>query len=703
MAAQSDRKPAHRQPPTEEDKLTCFTNTSSLTTMLAPGAEIVAGDTVMSGTSQAAPHTTGAVAALLGKHPELTPDQVSKRLRHTGIPITDPRNSTPYARLDLVALFEGDLNRPRPVEEQHEWFRVNQVNGQKLPLLNDPWLIQSQTRDELVHDKAGGLTWLKPSALPQKLQGEVPLRTAHNFCRRIWDGAGKFRVPTRLELHSLINYKRSGIKVDDSMIEGAQAAEYWTLSPTFDAQSPYSYSNWAIHLEDGRSYSRIVERNKARFICVSDSPSKPKPPEEHYLNHGDYVEDLATGLFWAKDTTKGSSIHQLADNCNALNHGNMRWRIPSQKELASLLDVTQAAKQPTIDPIFQGELRLQSSTALIDKREFNYHGINFATGYPSKGSASATRCVNQWKNNTSADRIHRGDIYIGGDDYHRSNELYQQLEDAHYKKIEGDLYIETTNLLAIYLPFLEEVTGDIYFNGNKKLETIAFPKLKKVGGSLRIDGNQQLDRIEASRLTEIGGDLYIGRNQSLGKTQDPMDNGTKRKPIDFYQLQSIKGNLDIEINPQLKGFVMQSLIEVGKRLQITQNDSLWTFNFNRLQSIGYLCKDTQDFCGNLGLYLNYRLQYASFPFLSKVLSSFIVQGNQKLEKIGERINTLNLRLDVSGNQALCEIYEIDPIISRMWKLGRHPAGVSVGNNNRETRCLSRCPDLDHCQILSDSN
>lgn len=88
---------------TDADKVTCFSNSASFLTLLAPGALIKAAGLTMGGTSQAAPHVAGAVAVLKAAFPEKSPDQIVSLLQETGASVTDPRNGITKKRLNLAA------------------------------------------------------------------------------------------------------------------------------------------------------------------------------------------------------------------------------------------------------------------------------------------------------------------------------------------------------------------------------------------------------------------------------------------------------------------------------------------------------------------------------------------------------------------------------------------------------------------------
>lgn len=98
---------------TAADKVTCFSNSVSFLSMLAPGASIDAGAITMSGTSQAAPHVAGAVAVLAAAHPAEDTNTRIGRLAQ-GVTVTDTRNGISKPRLDLAAAVAISDPEPEP-------------------------------------------------------------------------------------------------------------------------------------------------------------------------------------------------------------------------------------------------------------------------------------------------------------------------------------------------------------------------------------------------------------------------------------------------------------------------------------------------------------------------------------------------------------------------------------------------------------
>jgi len=92
---------------TAADKVTCFSNSASFLSVLAPGAPITAAGVTMTGTSQASPHVAGALAVIRSAFPNESLSATVARVTDTGPAITDPRNGVMKRRLDVLAALGG--------------------------------------------------------------------------------------------------------------------------------------------------------------------------------------------------------------------------------------------------------------------------------------------------------------------------------------------------------------------------------------------------------------------------------------------------------------------------------------------------------------------------------------------------------------------------------------------------------------------
>lgn len=91
---------------TNVDQIACFSNSADYLTILAPGALIEGGGAVLGGTSQAAPHVSGAVALLKQRWPSAGISTIENSLLLSETLIEDSRNGVVTPRLDLVNALE---------------------------------------------------------------------------------------------------------------------------------------------------------------------------------------------------------------------------------------------------------------------------------------------------------------------------------------------------------------------------------------------------------------------------------------------------------------------------------------------------------------------------------------------------------------------------------------------------------------------
>lgn len=96
-------------PTTVADQVTCFSNLSTTTDLLAPGAPVTAagrgsstGTSTFSGTSMAAPMTAGCIALLKQAVPTATPDEIEAALEASTVRLLRPPMTEDYPRLDCA-------------------------------------------------------------------------------------------------------------------------------------------------------------------------------------------------------------------------------------------------------------------------------------------------------------------------------------------------------------------------------------------------------------------------------------------------------------------------------------------------------------------------------------------------------------------------------------------------------------------------
>lgn len=107
---------------TKDDDVSWFSNVADWVDIMAPGSRITSSITgedyaVMSGTSMAAPHVSGAIAVMRSAKPDATVDEMLHAMQKTGVVVIDPLTNKPRKRLQLDAALEELLNPTEDLEE----------------------------------------------------------------------------------------------------------------------------------------------------------------------------------------------------------------------------------------------------------------------------------------------------------------------------------------------------------------------------------------------------------------------------------------------------------------------------------------------------------------------------------------------------------------------------------------------------------
>lgn len=106
---------------TAPDQVTCFSNSASFLTALAPGAVITAGGLSYVGTSQASPFVAASMALLSTAYPGETTSQWVAHLTGAAVTVTDSSNGLSSPRLDLAAIVAAMTPDDGDVPTLPEW------------------------------------------------------------------------------------------------------------------------------------------------------------------------------------------------------------------------------------------------------------------------------------------------------------------------------------------------------------------------------------------------------------------------------------------------------------------------------------------------------------------------------------------------------------------------------------------------------
>ncbi len=179
------------------------------------------------------------------------------------------------------------------------------------------------------------LTW--------QIQDDDVLRTwdeAVSYCDGLMLGnQTDWRLPTRVELTSIVDYGRFGPALDASIFPNAGLGNYWTSTVR-----PVYAGNYAVALDNG-TVSYRDPSNRYRTRCVRGTPMTT----DDFVANADNVTitDRSTGLTWPRARTgNGQGSVLILNWADALNYceglvlgGYSDWRLPNVKEASTFRDL----------------------------------------------------------------------------------------------------------------------------------------------------------------------------------------------------------------------------------------------------------------------------------------------------------------------------------------------------------------------------
>lgn len=193
------------------------------------------------------------------------------------------------------------------------------------------------SKADVTLDRITGLTW---EAVPSDV--DYKWADAKALCKAATIGGyTDWRMPTRIELLSIVDFSKAQPAIDGAAFPACESSGYWATTPAPDNPNYYA----TIDFELGYGYADVS--GELHFVrCVRGTPNADPP---HYKVNKGYVTDNATGLNWEMPAPAESLDYAAsADRCAALTAGGFNvWRLPTIKELQTLVDVT--AAPPAMD------------------------------------------------------------------------------------------------------------------------------------------------------------------------------------------------------------------------------------------------------------------------------------------------------------------------------------------------------------------
>jgi hypothetical protein len=225
---------------------------------------------------------------------------------------------------------------------------------------------------------------------------QYPWADAVSYCAGLTLAAhSDWRVPTEIELVSLIDGSvPSAPVIDARAFAGTPVGYYWSSLPMADL----SGNAWLVDFNSGSAYDAAVDGPESVRCVRSTGASRRR-----YAITAQTVHDDPTGLTWQRATPSVSydragarAYCGSAERTTAL--GGEGWRLPTGKELLTLVDYQAAPPGPTIDAgafpdtpaaFFWSSTDLAVPTPAVMFVDFAYgHATNYAVGPTSR-----VRCV----------------------------------------------------------------------------------------------------------------------------------------------------------------------------------------------------------------------------------------------------------------------------------------------------------------------
>jgi hypothetical protein len=191
----------------------------------------------------------------------------------------------------------------------------------------------------VVIDRVTGLTWQRN--LPNKF---FTFANAVRECDRLsLAGHQDWRLPSRIELVSLIDTTRTQPSIDQAAFPGTPSDWFWTSSLAVDDPS----SAWYVYFYFG--YPKTDDMTSQFSVrCVRSARTAQATPPRYDVQASEAL-DPNTHLRWQRAVSpKSFSFPAARDYCSRLRVGEKKgWRVPTLGELLTLID--ERARSPMID------------------------------------------------------------------------------------------------------------------------------------------------------------------------------------------------------------------------------------------------------------------------------------------------------------------------------------------------------------------
>jgi hypothetical protein len=200
------------------------------------------------------------------------------------------------------------------------------------------------------------------------------------LCAGLSLGGASWRLPTLIELLSIVDFTQPSPAIDPQAFPATPGDSFWTSSPVAGANGP-SGQAWYVGFTTGFTYQGHVDFLTLRVRCVGTQPGPP----------------AGAALTWQRaDSGQALTWAAAGAFCAALDLEGGGWRLPSIKELETIVDVTRS--DPAVDPAaFPGASSYPLWTSsLLAGSSTEAWTVDFFLGAATTADATTTyqaRCV----------------------------------------------------------------------------------------------------------------------------------------------------------------------------------------------------------------------------------------------------------------------------------------------------------------------
>jgi len=249
---------------------------------------------------------------------------------------------------------------------------------------------EMKTKDGELHDKDNKYTWYDSNPATNGGDAGTPLdgTNTENFIKALNDamygGYSDWRLPSFKELADIVKYSHRWAMIDTGYFPNTQLSGIYWSSTTYADDTSYA---WGVRFSEGRFFYDVRGDHKrssfyVRAVCGGQpeglfddmgkgSLDNASTAAGGYTDNGSgTVTDTSTGLMWQQSSSSNEMTwEQALAYCEGLNLGGyMDWRLPSIKELRSLVDYSRY--DPAINTAYfpdAGSYGYWSSTCMINK------------------------------------------------------------------------------------------------------------------------------------------------------------------------------------------------------------------------------------------------------------------------------------------------------------------------------------------------